>query len=399
MTHEHPTPTPSPGSSEHAGIYVHIPFCVRKCLYCDFYSTSDLSRIPQFIDALIKEMDLTDGGRFLFDSIYIGGGTPSVLAPLMIGRILDAIHRRYTVLPGAEITMEANPGSAGCMDLSGLKGVRSAGVNRINIGVQSFREENLAFLGRIHTSGEARRAMERARKAGFDNLGIDLIHGLPNQTRRAWIEDLDEAVNRGPEHLSCYMLTYETGAPLERDLRMGKFRPLPESACAELFTTTIEFLDHRGYAQYEISNFARTPGHRSRHNRKYWTHAPYLGLGPSAHAYIPPVRRWNRADLRGYIRGLRAGELPVEDREIPTREQRMIETIFLGLRQTDGIRVDRFEKRFGLNFHDMFGPVVSNLAAEGKMASGADRCALTRQGMLYLDAVAGLLIDALHPVP
>ncbi len=385
--------TPAPG---HAGIYVHIPFCIRKCPYCDFHSITDLSLIPDFIAALIKEITLTDGRLSPFDTIYIGGGTPSTLEPSMIGRIVDAIHRRCTVLPGAEITLEANPGA---VDLAGMKAFRSAGVNRINIGVQSFQEENLGFLGRIHSSEEARRAMKWARKAGFDNLGIDLIHGLPNQTKRAWIEDLNEATIRGPEHLSCYMLTYESGVPLDRDRLMGTFHPLPESTSAELFTTTMEYLEARGYAQYEISNFARTPGHRSRHNQKYWTHAPYLGFGPSAHAFIPPERRWNRSGVEEYIRCLRAGETPVKEREILTREQQMIETIFLGLRGTDGIRMDRFEERFRVNFRGMFDPVISDLMAEGKITASGGRCALTRQGMLFLDSIAGMLIDALNPVP
>ncbi|MCP4688387.1 MAG: coproporphyrinogen III oxidase family protein, partial [Desulfobacterales bacterium] len=247
---------------------------------------------------LIEEMALTHGGAFRFDSLYIGGGTPTVLDPRMIDRIIDSAHHRYTILPGAEITMEANPGA---VDAAGLRAYRAAGVNRINIGVQSFHEENLRFLGRIHSSGDARLAMEWAGKAGFDNLGIDLIYGLPDQTKDAWLVDLRNAVLGSPAHLSCYMLTYESGVPMDRDRRMGKFTPLAESPSAELFTTTIEFLEARGYAQYEISNFARSRELRSRHNQKYWTHAPYLGFGPSAHAFIPPERRWNRAGVREYI--------------------------------------------------------------------------------------------------
>ncbi|MCP4691672.1 MAG: radical SAM protein, partial [Desulfobacterales bacterium] len=177
---------PSPGAPEAAGIYIHIPFCVRKCPYCDFHSITDLSLIPAFVDALIEEMALTHGGAFRFDSLYIGGGTPTVLDPRMIDRILDAAHHRYTILPGAEITMEANPGA---VDAAGLQAYRAAGVNRINIGVQSFHEGNLRFLGRIHSSGDARQAMEWAGKAGFDNLGIDLIYGLPDQTKDAWLVD------------------------------------------------------------------------------------------------------------------------------------------------------------------------------------------------------------------
>lgn len=382
----------SPRAPGPAGIYVHIPFCLRKCPYCDFYSTTDLSLIPAFVAALTREIALTPGGLFRFDTIYIGGGTPTAPSPRMIGRILDALHRHYTILPGAEITLEANPGA---VDLVGLKAYRSAGVNRINIGVQSFREENLRFLGRIHSSEDSRRAMDQARKAGFDNLGIDLIHGLPNQTKDAWLEDLREAATREPEHLSCYMLTYESGVPLELDRRMGKFQPLADSTSAELFTTTIEFLEAGGYEQYEISNFARTRGHRSRHNRKYWSGAPYLGFGPSAHAFIPPERRWNRSDIGKYIRSLQAGELPPRESEIPTREQRMIETIYLGLRTTEGLRIDRFEAMFRVDFGKMFGPVVTDLVEEGKITAGGGRCALTRDGMLFMDSIAGMLIERL----
>ena len=276
-----------------AGIYIHVPFCVKKCRYCDFYSITDLSLRRDFTNALISEIKMApDPGPA--DSLYFGGGTPSVLDTVEIERIVAAVLERFSFNPDSEITLEANPGT---VDEKKLPGFKAAGINRLNLGIQSFNKEALAFLGRIHTTEESTRAVEAARAAGFDNLGLDLIYGLPGQTAKDLQRDLEKAAAFNPEHLSCYLLTYEKGTLLDKDREKGLVLPLPESRAADLFSLTRDLLDHLGYEQYEISNFARSERYRSRHNRKYWTFAPYIGLGPAAHGFVNNHRYGNIPDV------------------------------------------------------------------------------------------------------
>ena len=283
-----------------------------------------------------------------------------------------------------------------------LEGYRRSGVNRINIGVQSFTDKNLGFLGRIHSAKEAALAVLQARKTGFDNIGLDLIYGIPEQTRTSWENDLEIAAGYEPEHLSCYMLTYEPGTPMERRLKQGLFRPLSDSRLGRLFQTTIDYLENRGYGQYEISNFARNrprniPGrcrrNRSRHNQKYWSFAPYLGLGPSAHSFEKPSRWWNHRSVSRYISDIEAGRKPISGKETLTRQDRIIEAIYLGLRKTEGIDIDRFDLEFGIGFQKTFGPVLEHLRDAGQLTIENGRCALTRKGMLFLDSIASMLVE------
>ncbi len=376
---------PPPGAG---GVYVHIPFCLRKCPYCDFFSTTDLSLADPFLLALEKEMGLAGDRSFPCDSLYLGGGTPSLLDPSQAARILDGAARSYRLLDGAEVTLEANPGT---VDFARIAGYRAAGFNRINVGVQSFDGRRLGFLGRIHTARDATRTLEWARRAGFDNVGLDLIYGLPGQTEAEWRDDLEQALSWSPEHLSCYMLTYEKGTPLDRLRRRNRVRPLEEGRVAGLFRFTVNHLARRGYHHYEISNFARAPRLRSRHNRKYWNFQPYVGLGPSAHSYLPPVRRWNRPDVGAYIRDLEGGRRPASGEETLTRRQEMIEALYLGLRQTGGISLAGFSGRFGAGFEEVFPDGLPALMRDGLVRIDAGRCALTLEGMLFLDAVAARL--------
>lgn len=382
-----------PGITPDAGgIYIHIPFCLQKCPYCDFFSVTDRSLVPPFLDAVLHEMDLTSDRHTPFDSLYLGGGTPSILDPEQVARLLAGAHRSYRLLADAETTLEVNPGS---VDLERVRGFREAGVNRINIGVQSFRNENLRFLGRIHSAEEAVRTLDRARRAGFDNVGMDLMYGLPDQTEADWLFDLEQAVAQRPEHLSCYMLSYESGTPLERLRKQNRVKPLGDDRVGALFQATIAFLGERGYRHYEVSNFASSSRALSRHNRKYWNFSAYIGLGPSAHSYLPPLRRWNHADVKEYIRELEEGNLPVAGEEKLTRKQGMIEAVYLGLRQTDGMSFDRFEKRFGEDFGQVFGSTLTGLVEEGLICVTSARCTLTLQGMLFLDTVAARLVSEL----
>ena len=371
---------------------MHVPFCRRKCLYCDFYSITDLSRQASYLRALEIEMGRVAGEATLpMDTLYVGGGTPSVLEAGSIERILATAGKTFPFLPRAEVTLEANPGT---LDLDLLRAFKAAGVNRLNIGVQSFRDERLRFLGRIHSGQEAARSIDAARAAGFDNIGLDLIYGLPRQTQADWLADLQQAMAFAPEHLSCYLLTYEPGTPLEGLRRTRRVQPLGETAAAELFDTTCEYLQTAGYHQYEISNFARTDAHRSRHNLKYWTGAPYVGLGPSSHSFSGTERRWNFPSVDTYVRFLAAGRPPVEGRERLDRNQQMIEALYLGLRMTAGIDLGAFDRRFGVDFRGVYRELLEELGTEGHITIEAGHCALTRRGMRFQDSITARFVCA-----
>ena len=382
-----------------AGLYVHIPFCINKCPYCDFYSITDLSLKSEFIGALMQEMQLTRNDALQFDTLYMGGGTPSVLDAKNIGQIIENAHQSYEILDNAEITLEVNPGT---ITTEQLEAYRHTGVNRIIIGVQSFDQANLHFLGRIHTSTDANLAVKLTREAGFENIGFDLIYGLPEQTIKSWLLDLRHAVEAEPQHLSCYMLTCEPGTPLDKNRQEGRFEPLSERQVSELFETTLSFLSSHGYVQYEISSFALARSDRistensepnqSRHNQKYWSFVPYIGLGPSAHSFIELHRRWNHSSVKKYIHKLAAGRLPLEGKETLSLNQLMIEAVYLGLRQTKGISVDAFDKKFGVSFKAMFGEITTGLEEKGLIKYSQNRCALTPRGMLFLDSIVSMFI-------
>ncbi len=372
------------------GIYVHIPFCVKKCPYCDFYSITDLSGVPPFLEALRREIETVGVTDQVFDTLYIGGGTPSVLEAESIRQIIDAANTHFTVGADIEITLEVNPGT---ISRESLRDFRRAGVNRLNIGIQSFQSNNLRFLGRIHSAAEAALTIEWARQAGFDNIGLDLIYGLPAQDKENWLGDLTRAIETETEHLSCYMLTIESDTPLGRDVAAARIRLPSDGTVRELFDTTIDFLTTHGFVQYEISNFARQTGtgskpRFSRHNQKYWSFAPYIGLGPSAHSFIEPERYWNHRRLKDYMRQIEAGQSPIAEREKLTREQMIMEAIYLGLRTTRGIELDAFGKRFGINFLNSFEAKIADFEKDDLLKLTQTHCVLTRKGMAFLDSIA-----------
>jgi len=351
------------------------------------------------MDALISEMRMTRDPNLTFDTLYMGGGTPSVLDAKTIEKIIETSRQSYEIFPHAEITLEVNPGT---VSLKQFEEYRFSGVNRINIGVQSFDPMNLQFLGRIHSGRDAHNAVTWAQKAGFENLGLDLIYGIPNQTKKSWLRDLKLAIEFEPRHLSCYILSFEPGTPLYRDRQAGRLKPLAEPQVCELFETTLEFLSDHGYVQYEISNFARESmnssglkidgDNRSRHNMKYWKFVSYIGLGPSAHSFLEPKRYWNCADVKKYIQDLDAGRLPCAGVERLSMEQLMIEAIYLGLRQTKGILIDVFDKKFVVTFKIMFKDAIDVLESKGLIEVSQNRCALTSRGMLYLDSIAAMFM-------
>jgi oxygen-independent coproporphyrinogen-3 oxidase len=379
--------------SDNAGLYVHIPFCVRKCPYCDFYSLTDLSLRPKFLKALLHEMELVSAEGLCFDTLYIGGGTPSVYEYTDIDQIVTAILQNFDLRPDSEITIEVNPGT---VSTEQLKGYRETGINRINIGVQSFNQGNLDFLGRIHTASEARNAISDAHQAGFDNIGLDLIYGLPDQSKADWLEDLMHAVEYTPSHLSCYMLTYEKGTPLHRTLMAGRVQSPADETVRAHFETTIDFLEDHGYDQYEISNFALVGKDGklqvSKHNLKYWTLAPYMGLGPSAHSFVEPQRYWNVSSMDSYFEAIESGRPPIAEKEVLTQEQEKIEAIYLGLRTTQGIDSVWFRQKWGIDFRETFKDVIADLEKRNLIKADAANIALTRQGRAFLDSIAAMFV-------
>jgi oxygen-independent coproporphyrinogen-3 oxidase len=368
-----------------AGIYIHIPFCKHKCPYCDFYSVTATAGLNAFLADLRQELTLRADPTLAVDTVHLGGGTPSLCPPDAVDRLLSTIQAGFDLQANAEITLEANPGAISSGD---LKRLRAIGVNRLNIGVQSFRDDVLRFLGRIHDRAEALAVVEQARAAGFANLGLDLICGLPGQRVDDWRWDLEMALSLGPEHLSCYILTFEPGTPMTQDREEGRIKAPEGARVAELFETTVDLLAERGYDHYEISNFARSPAYRSRHNLKYWRFEPYLGFGPSAHSYRSGTRWWNLADLDLYHRRLARGRLPEGGREALSREQEILEALLLGLRLKEGFAIDAFEQRFQLSVKATFGGLLNQLAQEGCLAEIPGRCALSVKGMRYHDSIA-----------
>jgi oxygen-independent coproporphyrinogen-3 oxidase len=378
-----------------AGLYVHIPFCLRKCPYCDFYSVTDLSIVSDFLAALQGEMQLAGRASPVFDTVYIGGGTPSVLGADDIGGIIESAHTHFHIQADAEITLEVNPAT---VTPESLRDFRQSGVNRLNIGIQSFHDENLQFLNRVHSSSEGLASVNWSRQAGFDNIGLDLIYALPGQEKTAWLDDLTRAVEIGPQHLSCYLLTLESGTPLDREVSAGRVRMPTDRRIRELFEATIDFLTTHGYLHYEISNFAGMTadpsGPRiSAHNRKYWSYAPYIGLGPSAHSFLEPERYWNHRDVVGYIRAIEAGQAPIAGKEKLSKAQMMTETIYLGLRTIAGIDLKAFRQRFKLDFQLKFKDTLAELDENGLITITDSHCALSRRGLPLLDSIAVLFTD------
>ena len=374
------------------GLYIHIPFCKSKCVYCDFYSLpSREDRMDAYTDALCAH--LTETAPFsaghAVDTVYFGGGTPSYLGEKRLVKILKVIQKKYRVTKDAEVTLEANPDSAG--DWKALKALRKAGFNRISLGMQSACDEELRAIGRVHTMDQVRTAVEAARKAKFDNLSLDLIYGLPRQTMERWSENLTAAVDLAPDHLSCYGLKVEEGTPLfARKDDAG----LPDDeAQADMYLYTVDFLARHGFRQYEISNFART-GRESRHNLKYWTLGEYAGFGPGAHSDFGGVRYAYEKDLEGYIRGVK-DHTPMlsENDRIPDLD-RDTEWVMLGLRTVQGLDPADFQRRFRRRF-DCFLPFLAQCQKAGYAVEEAGRWHLTPRGFLVSNQIIGGMLDAL----
>jgi oxygen-independent coproporphyrinogen-3 oxidase len=378
-------------------LYVHVPFCVRKCGYCAFHSGPfSLGAADEYVGLVLREMAAwaEELGRARVETVYFGGGTPSLLTTGQIGSILETAARVFSLDAGAEITLEANPESA--LGDGFLQGLRALGVNRLSLGVQSLRDDLLATLGRPHDAGQARRAVGAARDAGFDNLSLDLIWGLPGQDVAGWLRDLEEAVRMAPEHLSCYGLSLEDGAPLAARVGRGELSLPDEDAAARMYLDGSAYLEACGFRHYEISNYAR-PGRESLHNGGYWAGLGYLGLGPSAVSTLGD-RRWaNPEGLGDYARTVTAGVVRdgAETLTAPTRRQEMV---MLALRTCAGLDLEKFMATTGREFPCRH-PAVERLCSSGLAALRSGHLHLTRKGMLVSNSVIEMVLETLDGMP
>ncbi len=421
-----------------AGVYIHIPFCKSRCSYCDF--ATDVFRseeaVERYVKALIRETDVVWAGlvqsreldegvglvparefdvgaglvparernervssssvlstrspSLLFDTIYFGGGTPSLLSADQLERILAAVREHHAISEDAEITVEMNPAT---VTLDQLQDFRSLGVNRASFGVQTFDDRSLKLLARGHDAEDARKTFDLLRTAGFDNVSFDLIAGLPHQTLEGWKKNLDEATAMSPEHISLYLLEIHEATPLAEQVRSGR-QPFPdEELAAEMYNVMLERLESAGYEQYEISNFAR-PGRESRHNLKYWELDPVVGYGVSAHSFDGKERRWsNIRDTSAYVKAVELGDSPVIEESILESKQLMAEFAFLKLRLNKGLDLGEYERRFGFSVSRELGPDLKRISDIGLVEiTDQNFLKLTKKGMVYSNEVFEIFV-------
>jgi oxygen-independent coproporphyrinogen-3 oxidase len=375
-----------------AGIYLHIPFCRQACHYCNFHFSTSLQGMNDFVPALLKEMERRSDylGASPVGTVYLGGGTPSLLSPADLNAILDGLRELFILGPDPEITLEANPDDM--TDRQRLKAWRSAGVNRLSIGIQSFFDDDLRWMNRAHDAVQATEAIRLAKEEGFDNMSIDLIYGGPTLPDNHWQRNVAEAIRWEIPHLSCYALTVEPRTALDQLIRRHKRTDVSPDDQARQLLQLMDWMDQAGYEHYEISNFA-LPGHRSRHNSAYWEGVPYLGLGPSAHSYDGQSREWNIANNARYLSALAGGTLPVAEKELLTPLQKLNEYIMIALRTKEGIDLARIAGIFGESAAKEIEERSRRYVQEEKMQAG-DRLFLTNKGKLLADGIAADLFFA-----
>ena len=387
-----------------AGIYVHIPFCESRCIYCGFYSTTAKDWRSRYVDALVKEMQtrreefdrLNDNGECFVDTIYIGGGTPSTLAVADLERIFDAIYNIYpcnapnkngntcaTATPISEITIEMNPDDV-TPEL--VTSMRSVGVNRVSLGIQTFSDERLRFIRRRHNAAQAIRAVKTARQCGIENVSIDLMFGFPNETLDDWQYDLNTALTLTPDHISAYSLMYEDGTPLHRMLTNGKVKSIDDETSLAMYTMLMDALSANGYEHYEISNFC-LPGKRAVHNSSYWNDTPYLGFGAAAHSYNLLTRSWNVADIKEYVRSIENGSLPSESESIDSNTH-YNDVITTAMRTREGVDLQHLRPEY----RGYALCCAKNDIANGLLEIVDSHLRLTRQGLFVSDMVMSNLM-------
>jgi oxygen-independent coproporphyrinogen-3 oxidase len=378
------------------GLYIHIPFCSAICNYCNFNrGLFDPQLKGRYVEALVSEIERAGaaeaaqaGRRACADTIDFGGGTPSLLEPDEIARVIAACRNAFTVTPDSEITVEANPET---VSRDRLQAFRMAGVNRLSFGVQSFRESELRRLSRLHTAERATGAVTEARAAGFDNISLDLMMWLPEQRVAEWLESVETAIALGPEHISLYLLEVYPNAPLKEEMARARWSQAPDDDAAAMYVAAMDRLDLAGYEQYEISNVAR-PGRQSRHNIKYWSDGEWIGFGCGAHSTRRAVRWKNVASTEEYVRRLRQGESPVLDRHPLSCEERLGDALFTGLRLTEGVNLDAIRAVYDVDVWDRYGRELEPFLASGMLRRTGDRMWLTRQGMLLAHEVMTIFV-------
>ena len=367
-----------------AGIYIHIPFCKRRCIYCDFFSTTQSEKKSAYVRALCRELEMRRdyvGGEEI-ETIYLGGGTPSQLTEEELKAIFSSIYHIYKVKTNAEITLEANPDD---LKPEYVAMLRQLPVNRISMGIQTFQEETLKLLHRRHTATQAIEAFRRCREAGFQNISIDLMYGLPGETLETWKEDLRQAINLRPEHISAYHLIYEEDTALWRLREQHCVEEADEELSVSLFTTLIDRLTEAGYQHYEISNFCLS-GMHSRHNSSYWTGKKYLGCGPSAHSFNGVSRQWNVASLEGYIKGVEEGVLDyeVEELDLYTRYNDFVLT---SIRTAWGMPLSKLRSEFGEDLYSYCMRMAKPHEDQGVLENREGVLRLTRKGIFVSDGI------------
>jgi oxygen-independent coproporphyrinogen-3 oxidase len=372
---------------ESLGIYVHIPFCLRKCAYCDFYSVSGAG--PVELEAYTARLCLeiadcpVENRSEPVDSIYFGGGTPSLLTPAQLGRVIEALASSFNVQPHSEISMEANPAT---VDRDSLRAYRDIGINRISLGVQSLQDQELHVLERLHSVASAREATKAARLGGFKNLNLDLIYGIPGQTITSWMETVREAVSFEPEHISMYLLQLDEETPLARAIAAGNLQAPADEECEAMYYQALDYAQHMGLQQYEISNLAM-PGRQCRHNLRYWQFGEYLGFGAGAVSRIKGRRWMNRPDLDLYMLDNKANmkrQLLLE--EMSPRQQ-ATEAVIMGLRLTEGLNLDIINQRFGLDLLSAYETEIEKNIIQGSLELEHGWLRLTKAGIMVSNQV------------
>lgn len=372
-----------------AGIYIHIPFCKRRCIYCDFFSTTQSEKKSEYVHALVRELEIRKDylDNEEIETIYLGGGTPSQLSQEELEEIFAHIYKVYKVTPDAEITLEANPDDLAPEYVSML---RTLPFNRISMGIQTFQEETLKLLHRRHTAQQAIEAFKRCREAGFQNISIDLMYGLPGETLETWEQDLQQAIALHPEHISAYHLIYEEGTTLWNLREQNKVEEAEEELSLTLFKTLIERLTKAGYQHYEISNFC-LPGLHSRHNSSYWTGKKYLGCGPSAHSFDGTSRQWNVSSLDKYLEGIRTDQLDfeIENLDLYTRYNDFVIT---SIRTCWGMPLSQLRTNYGETLYNYCLRMAKPHIRQGVLEIKEDTLKLTSEGIFISDGIMSDLL-------
>ncbi|MGA2192316.1 MAG: radical SAM family heme chaperone HemW [Nitrospirota bacterium] len=365
------------------GVYVHIPFCIRKCHYCSFNSIPyEKETAARYMDALSREIDSCRNLRGI-TSVYIGGGTPSIIPQHDLEALLKRLNGKFDIAEGTEATLEANPGALHGLD---LKKIRDGGINRISLGVQSFDPDELIKLGRQHGIMEVGRSVKELREAGFKNLSLDLIYSIPGQDERKWKESLEKAASLGPEHISIYDLSIEVGTRFYSEVKAGRLALPPEPVQVDMYLHAIEFLEGAGFHRYEISNFAR-PGYECAHNLNYWSVGEYISFGAGAHSYIDGKRTRNIEDVGRYIDTVTSGGRAAECEEALSAQDMIREFVMLSLRKAEGLSLEEFRERFGRRFKELYGGKLDPLFRAGYLGENKGYIYLTVKGILASNRV------------